>query len=302
MKISLGPLPYFWPKDMVVQFYSQVAAAPVDIVYLGETVCSKRREMNLRDWLDIADSLLDAGKEVALSTLALIEAESELKSLRAICKAANANERLSVEANDMAAAHLMSEAGRPFIAGPYLNIYNAPALEIMRQAGAKRWTPPVEISRHALEGILGSLASPIETELFAYGHLPLALSARCFTARSEGLPKDDCRFVCKKYPQGIPTRSQEGETLFNLNGIQTQSGKCYHLLNQWRDLQHAGVNVIRLSPESQDTLRVAESLALALKQEQDKVLPYQLNHSNGYWSRIPGMELAAGPQETPHLS
>lgn len=41
-----------------------------------------------------------------------------------------------------------------------------------------------------------------EVELFAYGHLPLAYSARCFTARAENLPKDDCQFVCLNYPEG----------------------------------------------------------------------------------------------------
>ncbi len=57
MKLSLGPLQYYWPINKVQTFYDQVKDWPVDIVYLGEVVCSKRRELRLLDWLEIADML-----------------------------------------------------------------------------------------------------------------------------------------------------------------------------------------------------------------------------------------------------
>ena len=78
MKLSLGPLQYFWPRERTLAFYREAAHWPVDVVYLGETVCSKRRELGTRDWIALADELAASGKEVVLSSLALVEAESEI--------------------------------------------------------------------------------------------------------------------------------------------------------------------------------------------------------------------------------
>ncbi len=55
-----------------LQFYEAVREWPVDIVYLGETVCSRRHELRFQDWLEVADMLNDAGKNVVLSTQVLL--------------------------------------------------------------------------------------------------------------------------------------------------------------------------------------------------------------------------------------
>ncbi|MGF2508890.1 hypothetical protein ACQUWY_25430, partial [Ralstonia pseudosolanacearum] len=52
--ISLGPLLYYWPRQHTLDFYAKVAASPVDIVYVGETVCSRRHELRTDDWLALA--------------------------------------------------------------------------------------------------------------------------------------------------------------------------------------------------------------------------------------------------------
>ncbi|MEW8384192.1 MAG: U32 family peptidase, partial [Candidatus Thiodiazotropha taylori] len=85
-KLSLGPILFYWQKEEIYQFYEQAAEMPVDIIYLGETVCSKRRSLKTQDWIDIAVKLSEqSDKQIVLSTLALLEAESELKTLRRIC-------------------------------------------------------------------------------------------------------------------------------------------------------------------------------------------------------------------------
>jgi collagenase-like PrtC family protease len=76
IKIALGPLLYYWPRDTVLRFYEAIAATPVDVVYLGEAVCSRRHELRLADWLDVARLLAAAGKQVVLSTQVLLESRS----------------------------------------------------------------------------------------------------------------------------------------------------------------------------------------------------------------------------------
>ena len=77
MKYSLGPVLWYWPKETLEEFYQQAAASSADVIYLGEAVCSKRRATKVGDWLEMAKSLAGSGKQIVLSTLALVQASSE---------------------------------------------------------------------------------------------------------------------------------------------------------------------------------------------------------------------------------
>lgn len=81
------------------------------------------------------------------------------------------------------------------------------------------------------------IRNQFEVEVLSYGHLPLAYSARCFTARSEDRPKDECETCCIKYPNGRNVLSQENQQVFVLNGIQTMSGYVYNLGNELASMQ-----------------------------------------------------------------
>ncbi|MBI5658751.1 MAG: U32 family peptidase [Nitrosomonadales bacterium] len=292
MKLSLGPILYYWTREKLQAFYEEIATAPVDIVYLGETVCSRRHIMRLGDWIELANMLSGAGKKVVLSTLTLIESESDLKTLRKIAE----NGEFAVEANDMGAVHLL--AGRvPFIAGPYLNIYNPQTLSMIAGLGAQRWVIPAEMSRDVLQPLQQSRPAEMETEVFAYGRLPLAFSSRCFTARFHNLPKDDCRFLCLDDPDGKTMRTREGQPFLVINGIQTQSALVYNLIGEMGSLRDLGVDVLRISPQSGHTAEIAGLFRdcmnhrinpeLALRQ-MGRLMPEAA--CNGYWHGRAGLE------------
>ena len=245
MKLSLGPLQYFWPKEKVIEFYKQVEDWPVDIVYLGEVVCAKRRELKLDDWLAIAEQLTAAGKEVVLSTLILLEADSELSRLEKIC----GNGRYMVEANDISAVHLLDGKNK-FVAGPHINSYNAGTLAVLNTCGATRWVMPFELGQSTLRRLVEEKPATIETEVLVYGRLPLSFSARCFTARADNVPKDQCELRCISDENGLPLQTQEGQELFTVNGIQLQSGVPCNLIAEMDLLLKMGVEVARLSPEA----------------------------------------------------
>ncbi|MGL6072347.1 MAG: U32 family peptidase, partial [Craterilacuibacter sp.] len=76
LKLTLGPILFFWPRDTVFNFYQQAADWPLDTLYLGEAVCSRRQQLRSSDWITLAHQLADAGKDVVLSCQALLESES----------------------------------------------------------------------------------------------------------------------------------------------------------------------------------------------------------------------------------
>jgi O2-independent ubiquinone biosynthesis protein UbiV len=291
MKIALGPVLYYWPRNTLYRFYDAVAESAADIVYLGEAVCSRRHEMRLPDWLEIAAKLREAGKEVVLSTQVLLESGSDVSAMSKVA----ANGEFMVEANDMGAVHRV--AGKvPFVAGPHLNIYNAPSLAWMASLGAVRWVPPLEMKREDLAVLQQERPAGLQTEVFAYGRMPLAFSARCFTARYRNLPKDDCQFACMDDPDGLLLKTREGEEFLVLNGIQTQSARVYNLVDALGDMSAKGVDAVRISPQSNDTLAIvsifdqARTQAISAAQAMAQLEPLLPGKQcNGYWHGEAGL-------------
>ncbi|WP_145556429.1 U32 family peptidase [Yersinia canariae] len=292
MKYALGAVLYYWPKTDIEAFYQAAANSRADIIYLGENVCTKRREMKVGDWLDLAKAVAASGKQVVISTLALLQAPSELNELKRYVE----NGEFLLEANDLGAVNMAAERGLPFVAGHALNCYNAYTLRILHRQGMMRWCMPVELSRDWLVNVLQQceelgFRNQFEVEVLSYGHLPLAYSARCFTARSEDRAKDECETCCIKYPQGRTVLSQEGQQVFVLNGIQTQSGYCYNLGNDLMSMKGL-VDIVRLSPQSTETLSVIEQFR-ANESGLNPLILTEKADCNGYWRRLAGLELVS---------
>ncbi|MFY1038564.1 U32 family peptidase [Pantoea agglomerans] len=292
MQYALGPVLWYWPTDTLEDFYQQAARSSADIIYLGEAVCSKRRATPYARWMALARELAASGKQVVLSTLALLQSPSELKELQRYVE----NGEFLIEANDIGTVNMAAERHLPFVAGPTLNVYNADTLQLLVKEGMTRWCMPVEMSRDWLLQLLEQcetrgIRQQFKVEVLGYGHLPLALSARCFTARSENRAKDDCETCCINYPTGRRVNSQEGQQVFVLNGIQTMSGYCYNLGNDLAGMR-GQVDCIRLSPQDVTTLAEIDRF----RANEDGHAPLMVakgSDCNGYWRKLAGMTLAS---------
>lgn len=295
LQLALGPVLFFWSRDDIFRFYAEVTQWPVDIVYLGEVVCARRQQVRTQDWIALANDLADTGKEVVLSSQALLESETDLRRLRRLVE----NGRVRLEANDLGAARLARQHGLPFVAGTTMNLYNVETLALMQELGAYRWVPPVEMGGSTLGDILRHLKQeevPLQTEVFAWGKLPLALSARCFTARHYNLNKDDCQFRCLDHPDGLVLATREAKGFLTLNGIQTMSEGCEALLPHLADMETMGVDAVRISPQWQHTAEVVQAFRRVIagdKSAQDALVdiapcaPGPL--VDGYWRGVAGM-------------
>ncbi len=288
-RLSLGPILYYWPREQIFDFYQQVKNSPIDIVYLGEVVCSKRRSLNRDDWLTLADELQQAGKEVVLSSLSLIESAGELSALQSLCQ-----QSWLIEANDLSA--VQNCQGKPFVAGLTVNIYNQHSLAHLAKMGLKRWIMPVELSHETLMAIHQQRPQGVETEVFAFGRLPLAYSARCFTARAHNLPKDHCLYKCLNDPDGLLLQTSEDQDLFMINGIQTQSAQTFSLLNEIPQLIADEIDILRMSPQSRNTPEIIQIFYDCLNDPSrisalDKTLQgfMPMGQSNGYWYNQAGI-------------
>ncbi|GIX22448.1 MAG: U32 family peptidase [Gammaproteobacteria bacterium] len=290
MRLTLGPVLYAWPRERLLAFYEEAADWPVDTVCLGEIVCEKRRVLNGNEWLTLGERLAAAGKEVLLSTPVLIESEATLRRLRRLCE----NDRFLVEANDMSAVHLLAGGGRPFAGGPGLNVYNPRTLAVLAERGLCRWSAPPELPQAALAAVHAQRPRGVHTEVFAFGRVPLAHSARCFTARAENRQKDRCGKACFADPDGRLLHTQDGQPVLVLNGIQTQSAHTLDLLPQLEALRRLGVERLRISPQSTHTATVVRAFRAALDGADPGECAARLNACipvgpcDGFWHGAPG--------------
>jgi collagenase-like PrtC family protease len=294
-RLTLGPILYHWPAETKRDFYFRIAdEAPLDVVYLGEAVCSKRAPFFDPYIPEVAERLAAAGKQVVYSTLALVMTERELDGVRDLAGTPG----LLVEANDVSA--LPRLAGRPHVIGPFINAYNGDTLRILAGRGAVRVALPNELAAAAIAAIAEG-AGGVELEVQVFGRLPLALAARCYHARSRGLAKDGCQYVCGEDDNGLALSTITGSPFLAVNGVQLLSYRMYNLVRELAGLTHAGVTLFRLWPQAIDMVAVARVFRSVLDQRLDGgeaesrlgALVHDIPFANGFYHEREGVAFVA---------
>jgi collagenase-like PrtC family protease len=149
-------------------------------------------------------------------------------------------------------------AGKPHAVGPLVNVYNAATAKVLAARGATSICLPPELPVSSIRAIVEG-APEVPFEVFSFGRVPLAISARCAHARVKGNTKDNCKFVCGDDPDGLAVDTLDGQHFLALNGVQTMSSTTQCLIADVPALIAAGISSLRLSPQVCDMARVAET-------------------------------------------
>ena len=291
-KLTLGPILFHWDADRKRDFYARIAdEAPIDIVYLGEVVCSKRSPFFERHYPEVIDRLERGGKRVVLSTLAEVVLPRERAMTADLCRQTD----YPVEVNNTAG--LSALAGRPHRIGPMMNIYNERAMAYLARNGATHFALPTELRREAAAVLARAAAGiGVSVEVQVFGRASLALSARCYHARAHHRTKDECQFVCQEDSDGMALRTLDGEDMLAINGIQTLSHSYVNLLAELEEMRALGIDHYRLMPHSVDMVAVATIFSDHVAGRADAAeatdriarLGIGASFSNGFWHGIAG--------------
>ncbi len=246
MQLTVAPIPFFWTKDTWSSFYEEIAATPVDRVVLGELVCSKRLPFFQDQIPSAIERLIAAGKDVALTSLALITLKRERKLTADLVEMG-----LEVEVNDLSVLPYLPK-GTKFSVGPLVNVYNEGTLRWLASLGATRICLPPELPLASVRILAKEAATVgVTIEVWGHGRLPLAISGRCYHARLHGRTKDNCQFACEDDPDGLDVATLDDQPFLTMNGVQTLSDSYATTAHQIDQLRAAGVSALRLSPQSQ---------------------------------------------------
>lgn len=293
-ELTMGPIQFHWPAAQWKDFYIRVAdEAPVDTVYIGEVICSKRAPFYEPLYGEVAEYLQKAGKRVVFSTLS----EVMIKHDRRMVSSMTAVEDTMVEANDTSALYYLQ--GRPHAIGPFMNAYNEHTLSFLENNGAKHICFPAELPGESLAVLCDAARQQgMTTEIQVYGRIPLALSARCYHARAHGRVKDNCQFVCEQDPDGMTLTTLKGQDFLSVNGIATMSHTCLNLMQELDTLKAMGLTHFRLSPHSHDMIGVAKLFRAVLDGDREPAAVSEELHalrpdipfSNGFFHKTRGYE------------
>ena len=303
-ELTLGPNLFNWAPETWRDFYFRIAdEAPVSVVYLGETICSKRAPLFADYQAAVSERLGAAGKTVVHSTLGETASKVDRRLVSDVCEKTSG----LIEANDASATFYLR--GRPHYIGPLMNVYNEETVRFLAGKGAKNICLPIELPFSAARVLCAAAAAQnVTIEVQVFGRQSLALSARCYHARAHGRTKDSCLFVCENDPDGLVLATLEQTPFLVANGVQTLSYDYLNLVREIPDLKAAGVLRYRLSPHSCDMVQVATIFrsildgAMDVKEAMARLeeLPLDAPFSNGFHPGRPGHTWTEMPDSRTH--
>ncbi|WP_037312338.1 ubiquinone anaerobic biosynthesis protein UbiV [Ruegeria halocynthiae] len=284
MDLTIGPNQFFWAADRWSEFYDDLAQAPANRVVIGELVCSKRLPFYQDRIPEAVSRLLEAGKEVALTSLALVTLKRERKLTTELAEMG-----VTVEINDLTVLAYLPE-GCAFWVGPLVNVYNEGTLRWLAARGAKRVCLPPELPLESVATLVRAAEDlGVAIEVWGHGRLPLAISGRCYHARLHGRTKDNCQFACEEDADGLDVLTRDGKPFMATNGVQTLSDSYACTDYQIETLRSAGVSALRLSPHSNGFTRLC---TLYRQRIDHNLAPGDLAHE--ILSTNPGTRLSDG--------
>ncbi len=302
-QLTLGPILFHWSAQEKLDFYARIAdEAPIDTVYVGEVICSKRAPFFESELPEVIERLERGGKRVVLSSLSDVTLKREREMIAALCEI----EDREIEINNTAG--LLHRSGRAHRIGSLMNVYNEDTMRYLAERGATHFALPVELPRDVvgkLAATAGEIGAGVEVQVF--GRASLALSARCYHARAHGRTKDNCQFVCENDPDGLPLKTLSGQNFLVINGVQTLSYNYINLLGEVDELQSIGVGNLRLSPHRLDMVAVAEvfhqriagAIDAAEAEARINTLDVPAPFSNGFWHGVAGARRVGGLERNP---
>lgn len=252
--LVMGPVLFNWSVDEWVDFHARIAdEVAIDRVHVGEVVCSKREPFYADRLPEVIERLQRGGKTVVVDTLALVTLKRERQIVADLAEL----DGVEIEINDFSPlVHLAP--GRRFAVSPLVNVYDEGTLGVLATRGAWSVCLPPELPIAQVEALAAEgRRIGVETQVFAFGRLPLAISGRCYHARIHGLAKDSCRYVCAEDPDGLQVDTLDGEAFLAINGVQTLSQDCATVIDETEALLAAGVGAYRISPQTGDMGAVA---------------------------------------------
>ncbi|MBZ4021808.1 U32 family peptidase [Rhodobacter sp. TJ_12] len=247
MDLTVGSNLFFWTADATRKFYADLAQAPVSRVVVGEVVCSKRLPFWEAEIPTALATLQEAGKDVAISTLGLVTLKRERNQTDDIFGMG-----VPVEINDITALKHLPE-NTPFWVGPLVNVYNEGTVAYLARRGATRICLPPELPLASIATLAkAGKEAGVKIEVWGHGRLPLAISARCYHARLNDRAKDNCQFICGEDLDGREVDTLDGQAFLSVNGVQTLSAATGCAAYHTEALREAGVDSLRLSPQTGD--------------------------------------------------